>query len=80
MKEKRMELKEDYGDMPKGSTFVVEKETQTLYKGIWPSMMGTCLVSVPKTKCKKYREKKITINKNSPAAKKLIKLLVKKGK
>lgn len=78
MKEKKVELKEDYGDMPKGSVFYVDKETKTLYKGIWPSMMGSYNVTVPKKLCKNYRKPKdIVIDKNTPEYKKFIKLMKK---
>jgi hypothetical protein len=77
MKEKRVQLKEDYDGMLAGSVFVVEKETKTLYKGIWSSMMGSYNVSVPKKKCKQYREKKIKIDYSLPKVKKIVKKLIK---
>ena len=75
-KEKVMILTDDHKGMPKGTTFYFEKETKTLYKGLWCSMMGSYRVSVPKTKCKLYREKKIKFDYSSPAAKKSKKILL----
>jgi len=75
---KKVELKEDCGTMPKGSVFEVEKETKTLYKGIWSSMLGSYNVTVPKKICKQYRQKKIVIDYSSSATKELIRLLNKR--
>lgn len=75
-KEKIMQLKEDYKGMPEGSTFYLESETKTLYKGLWCSMMGSYHVSVPKKKCKRYKKEEIKIDYSSPAVKKILKTLI----
>lgn len=76
VKENIMELKEDYNGMVKGTTFYVDKETKTLYKGLWCSMEGSYNVSIPKTKCKRYKKEEIKIDYSSPAVKKILKTLI----
>lgn len=50
MKIRVMTIK-DYKNLPKGSCIEIEKETKTLYIGIWSSCMGTYTVKVPKKYC-----------------------------
>jgi len=53
---KRVQTINDEGDIPAGSTIVVEKELKYHYRGSWSSYMGTYQVKVKKSNCRVYRD------------------------
>lgn len=79
---KRIQLKEEYEFLPEGTILDVDKETKTLYKGIWSSMYGSYNYSVPKNICKRPYIKKIKLTLEQQTnyekySKKIVKLMKK---
>ncbi len=55
----RVQTKEDYDYLPKGSSIEVESETETEYTGTWSFRCETIEVTVPKSICKNVDENSI---------------------